>query len=241
MSQQINLFNPIFLKKKKYFSALTMVQGLGMILLGSVVVVAYAQIQLKALKAETVATANQLRQTRAQLAKVAADYAPRQKSKDLEEEIVRTELEIKHQKRAFDIVQSGGVGNTNGYSEYLRAFARQIVDGLWLTSFSISGAGSNLELRGKTLQPQLVPIYITKLGQEPIMRGKAFDTLAMEMPEAVAEGKADTVSGTTGKPPRQASYIEFTLRSSDDARNDMMAGGAEAVARGADVSGARLK
>lgn len=241
MSQQINLFNPIFLKKKKYFSALTMAQGLGMILLGSIVVVAYAQIQLKTLKAETVATANQLKQTRAQLAKVAADYAPRQKNKDLEEEIVRTELEIKYQKRAFDIVHSGGVGNTSGYSEYLRAFARQIVDGLWLTSFSISGTGSNLELRGKTLQPQLVPIYINRLGQEPVMRGKAFDTLAMEMPEAGADGKAETGSGTTGKPRMQAGYIEFTLRSTDDARNDMVTGGAEALAGGANASGTRAK
>ena len=32
MSQQINLFNPLFLKQKKYFSARTMLQGLAIIL-----------------------------------------------------------------------------------------------------------------------------------------------------------------------------------------------------------------
>ena len=34
MSQQINLFNPLFLEKKKYFSAVTMTQALGLIVLG---------------------------------------------------------------------------------------------------------------------------------------------------------------------------------------------------------------
>ena len=31
MSQQINLFNPIFMKQKKYFSVTTMLQALGLI------------------------------------------------------------------------------------------------------------------------------------------------------------------------------------------------------------------
>ena len=31
MSQQINLFNPLFLRQKRYLSATTMVQGLGII------------------------------------------------------------------------------------------------------------------------------------------------------------------------------------------------------------------
>lgn len=226
MSQQINLFNPIFLKKKKYFSAVTMAQGLGLILLGSIVVVVYAKIQLDDLKAETVATSNQLKQTKAQVAKVAADYAPRQKSKELEEEITRVEADLRQQKQALDIVLKGGVGNTKGYSEYLRAFARQIVDGLWLTGFSISGAGNALELQGRALQPQLVPVYISRLRQEPAMRGKAFDTLAMEMPGGGAEPAHDPAAA--GKQRVHASYIEFTLRSVEEARIDA-AGAGDAV------------
>lgn len=214
MSQQINLFNPIFLKKKKYFSALTMAQGLGLVLLGSIVVVVYAKIQLDDLKAETVATAEQLKQTRAQQAKVYADYAPRQKSKELDDEIARVEAEIKQQKQALDLVQSGSVGNTKGYSEYLRAFARQVVDGLWLTGFSIGGAGNSLELKGRALQPQLVPTYISRLGKEPVMQGKAFDTLSMATPEASTETRSDTMQAV--KQPVQHRYIEFTLRSIDD-------------------------
>ena len=43
MSQQINLFNPIFLKQKKYFSVVTMLQALLLIVLGSMLFFAYAR------------------------------------------------------------------------------------------------------------------------------------------------------------------------------------------------------
>lgn len=214
MSQQINLFNPVFLKKKKYFSALTMAQGLGLILLGSIAVLVYARLQLATLQTETVASANQLKQTKAQLAKVSAEYAPKQKSKTLDDEIARLEAEVKSQQQAFDIVQKGGVGNTRGYSDYMRAFSRQIVNGLWLTGFSISGAGNNIELRGRASQPQLVPSYISRLKQEHVMQGKAFDTLAMEVPDANAENKNDGTA--TNKQRALAGYIEFALRSADE-------------------------
>lgn len=214
MSQQINLFNPVFLKKKKHFSALTMAQGLGLILLGSIAVLVYARLQLATLQTETVASANQLKQTKVQLAKVSAEYAPKQKNKPLDDEIARLEAEVKSQQQAFDIVQKGGVGNTRGYSDYLRAFSRQIVNGLWLTGFSISGAGNNIELRGRASQPQLVPGYINRLKQEPVMQGKTFDTLAMEVPEADAENKNDAAGA--GKQRALAGYIEFALRSAEE-------------------------
>ena len=42
MSQQINLYNPIFLKQEKHFSARTMLQATGVVLLGAAGVCAYA-------------------------------------------------------------------------------------------------------------------------------------------------------------------------------------------------------
>src|SRR5688572_20783366 len=42
MSQQINLYNPIFLKQKKHFSARTMLQALGLIALGVGALCGYA-------------------------------------------------------------------------------------------------------------------------------------------------------------------------------------------------------
>ena len=50
MSQQINLFNPIFLKQRKYFSLLTMLQALGLIVLGSLFFYGYALYQVEQFK-----------------------------------------------------------------------------------------------------------------------------------------------------------------------------------------------
>lgn len=212
MSQQINLFNPIFLKQKKHFSALAMAQALGLILLGSIVMIAYASFQLSSLSKEAAATTAQLKATEAQLAKVSADYAPRQKDKALDAEVQKAEAEMKSRQQVFDLMQKDGIGNTKGYSEYLRAFSRQIAGGIWLTGFSISGAGSEIELHGRALQPDMVPAYIGRLKQEPVMQGKSFSTLAMQAPQMSAASAGDA---TVAKQRMQAGYIEFSLRSSD--------------------------
>ncbi|KRB84600.1 PilN domain-containing protein [Noviherbaspirillum sp. Root189] len=215
MSQQINLFNPIFLKQKKHFSAITMAQGLGAILLGSFVVAGYAQMQLGAMQEQAAATANQLGATKAQLAKVSADYPPRQKSKEIEAQLHHVEAELRSQTQAYDFVRGGGVGNTNGYSAYLRAFSRQIVDGLWLTSFGIDGVANEFELRGRALQPELVPAYISRLKKETVMQGKSFSQLMMVNPEVDAPpGAAANAPEAAAAKPVPARYVEFVLKSS---------------------------
>lgn len=203
MSQQINLFNPVFLKQKKYFSALAMMQALGLILFGTILLAAYAGYQVSDLSKRVVATNAQLGLAQAQLTKVNTELGPQQKSKVLEEEIQKTEAEVKSLNQVFNILQKGEFGNTKGYSEYLRAFSRQVVGGLWLTGFTIHGAGNEIGIQGRVLQPELVPEYIKRLKDEPIMQGKSFATLEMQVPQDSQEKK--------GEP---AKYIEFSLQSS---------------------------
>lgn len=183
MTQQINLFNPIFLKQKKQFSATALAQGMGLIVVGSILVGFYARYQYSSLGEREAASAFELRRTTDELAKVTTTLKPRQKSKALEEEIPRAEEAVRSQQQVFDIVKKGGFGNTGGYSDYLRAFARQIVNGVWLTGFRIESGGTEIELRGRTLQPELVPAYITRLKAEPALQGKSFATLNINIPE----------------------------------------------------------
>ena len=49
-------------------------------------------------------------------------------------------------------LKGGAFGNQQGFAEYLRAFSRQSVNGLWLTGFTIAGSGE-LEIRGRVLEP----------------------------------------------------------------------------------------
>jgi len=213
VSQQVNLFNPALLKQKKHFSAVMMLQGLAVILLGSMAIVGYAQWQLTGLEANAIETERQLKSLRAQLDRVTAVYAPRQKSKALEEEVLHTEAEMKARRRAFDILQHGDNGMSKGHAEYLRAFSRQTVNGLWLTGFVIDG--DNIEFQGRTLQPDHLPAFINHLKQEPVMRGKSFAALSMAMPDAQPTHGQEANDSSSSKQRVMAGYIEFTLRSSD--------------------------
>lgn len=216
MSQQINLFNPVFLKQKKYFSTLTMAQALGLILAGALVLVAYAKYELTHLTKEADRLKLQLNTVQTQLTTVSAEIAAKRSNKTLENEIRKVETEIRAQKMALSTLRDGDFGNTSGYSEYMKAFARQIINGLWLTGFSISGAGADIQLQGRALQPELVPIYINRLKQEPAMQGKSFATLAMQVPQVELTEKTDQRVASPKQGP--ASFIEFTLKSSEVAK-----------------------
>ncbi len=224
MSQQINLFNPLLRKQKKHFSAINMAQALGLILAGSAVLAAYTNQQLSGLSAQLAATGAQLDLAKAQLVKVNAQFGPQQKARPLQDEIKKTEAEVKAQQQVFDILQKGELGNTKGYAEYLRAFSRQIVGGLWLTGFSLYGAGNEIGLQGRALQPELVPAYISRLKREPVMLGKAFSILEMRVPQVHQIVKGDAASAKQLVP---AAYIEFSLQSAEttkDAANPSAAG-----------------
>lgn len=209
MSQQINLFNPIFLKQRKHFSAVAMMQALALLVLGSLLVSAYATFQVSVLTKEAALSASQLQTAQAQLAKVRAEYGPRQKNQAIEQQILKTESEIQAYKQVLDTMQKGEFGNTKGYSAYMAAFARQIIEGVWLTGFSLVGAGNEIEIRGRTVRAELVPTYMNNLKREPVMQGKSFATLEMQAPETKQAGKSDP---SDAKPAETVGYIEFSLR-----------------------------
>lgn len=204
MSQQINLFNPVFLKQKKYFSALTMLQALGLIVLGSALFYGYALYQVAQMSRQTEEMGKRYAAEQARLVGFANEFSPQRAGQLLEEELKQLERQAAAQELQLQLLQSGALGNTGGYSEYMRAFARQSVKGLWLTAFDIAGDGAQMSLSGAVLDPHLVPVYIRRLSREKIMQGKTFSTLQMQQPKSEADRPV-------------ARYVEFSLRSTPEA------------------------
>lgn len=203
MSQQINLFNPVFLKQKKYFSSTAMLQAILLLLVGFALLTGYAKYRVVNLRKEAAAAQAQLGVFEAQLTKAKVDFAPRAKSPTLEAEIQQTETEMKSLKQVFSVLQNGDFGNTKGYSSYLAAFSRQIVDGIWLTGVSLAGAGNDIAIQGRALRAELVPVYMSRLKREPIMQGKSFGSLDIQIPPP------DSSAAKAGP---GAAYVDFNLR-----------------------------
>jgi hypothetical protein len=203
VNQQINLFNPQLLRQKQYFSMLTMLQALALLMLGSAMLYAYAVYQVQLLTEQSAESSKRYEAAQARLARYSADFSPQQAKQLLEDELKKAEAEAMAQRELIDTLKSGAIGNTSGYSEYMRAFARQTINGLWLTGFDITGDAVQMGMRGGALNPELVPGYIKRLSQEKIMRGKEFAALQMQQ-HKYEEGKP------AGRP-----YLEFTLQSAE--------------------------
>lgn len=202
MSQQINLFNPVFLKQKKVFTALAMVQALGVLVAGALALAFYARQNVAALEQEAGSSAVRLAQAEQRLAKVRTEFAPRQKSAALGAEMTEAETRIKALRDVAGVLERGELGNTKGYAEYFKALARQNLSGVWLTGVSIGAAGNELGVQGRALDAALVPAYLGRLTREQVMRGKAFGSLKISQPAAGKEAAAVA-------PP----YVEFSLES----------------------------
>jgi cell division protein FtsL len=208
MSQQINLFNPVFMKQRKYFSLLAMLQALGLIFAGALLFYGYAVYQVSQLNRQFAEDTKRYDADQARLARNVEAFSPQQSNQSLQNEAKRLEKQVAEQDQIIETLKSGAMGNTTGYSEYMRAFSRQVVSGLWLTGFKVTGNAAQISLSGGVLNPELLPAYIQRLGKEQIMQGKTFSTLEMRQP------KADE---TTGSAKSRASaarrYVEFTLYS----------------------------
>jgi hypothetical protein len=211
MSQQINLFNPIFMKQRKYFSLLTMLQALGLIVAGSLVFYGYAVYQVNQLSLQLEENTKRYKSEQARLASYVAEFSPQQARQLLQDELQRLEEQTAEQNELIETLKSGALGNTNGYSEYMRAFARQIVQGLWLTGFKVTGDAAQFSLSGGVVNPESLPEYIQRLGRERIMQGKTFSTLKMEQAKV---GEPAGAGQTTV--PSEQHYIKFTMYSSPE-------------------------
>lgn len=194
MSQQINLYQAAFRKQPERFSASTLLRASAVVIAAVVLLYAFGRWQLSALRAEVANVEQQHTALLKRLEDTQRKFAARAKNEHLDREIARMETLIAAKSRVRDILERGVFANTRGYSEYLLAFARQHVNGVWLTGFDIAGAGERLTLKGRTTVPELVPQYVQKLANEQTLAGIEFQVFRMERPE---------------KEQRRQPYIEF--------------------------------
>jgi Fimbrial assembly protein (PilN) len=198
VSQQINLFNPQFLEQKRYFSAETMVQALGLLVLGILGFYGFVYWQDRDAVRQAAESARAYDLQKALLAKTAAELNPEKFETQLDQDLKTTEAAIALRRLLLSEIQSG-TGAPSAYSEYLRAFARQTVQGLWLTGIQITEGGGQLNVSGRALQADLVPVLIARLKQEAVLRGRPLDALAITRSVA-GESKRAIVEFTVTSP-----------------------------------------
>ena len=217
MSQQINLFNPIYRKQSFSFtSALAMVYGAGAVVAMMALAGVYTSNQLRALQASAQALDLTYKAATASYDKLVAEVARQKPNPQLQADVAARELQLAERQDVVETLKNGTLGNTDGFSDYLRAFSRQSVTGLWLTAFDIGSAGNALALQGRTLSPEHVATYLQRLNKEKALQGRQFASMRISQPppEPKAEKAVPDKSGAREQPapPR---YLDFTISTLD--------------------------
>jgi hypothetical protein len=206
MARQINLINPALRKTRDWLSALP----LAVAAVALLVLVAAAGIAAKTIASAKHAEAEQLvadqKQAQEALLATTQQVAGRKADPQLAAELAKVRAQAQRQQEILVRLDSGTVGDTRGFSEYLRGFARQVPQGLWLTGFKIGAGGHDMEVRGRMVSPPLLTEYVRRLNTEGAFRGHSFAGLEIQSPRV--ERPAGTAAGST---PATPAYTEFVL------------------------------
>jgi len=221
MSQQINLFTPVFLKQPKYFSAVTMAQALAAVFVGALGIYAYTAYQNNTLEQVAKASETELKLRREQLVKFGSEYSSSGSSKVLDDEVARAEARLKSRQELLANLRGGDDTVTEGFSRYLSALSRRNLPGVWLTGFTLGGKGSPVMLKGRALRADLVPPYLQSIGSDETMRGRSVSELRLEAKEEAATPAPSAATPAPAKPAAPAPtavtrYVEFGVTLSAD-------------------------
>jgi len=211
LSQQINLFNPIFLKQKRQFSALAMLQALGLVALGVLAMYAYEVRQNHTLAAVLAQTDQQLEARRSQMTRFGIEFSTQGASRALTDELAAAEARLAERIGLLDDVRTGVGGDARGYSRYLAALARQTMPGVWLTGLDIGGKSSALVIKGRALDSALVPAYMRALNRAAPLAGRRVDELRLTAKEAANAAPGAVPPRDMQAPSEPDRYIEFSL------------------------------
>jgi hypothetical protein len=165
VKQQINLYQPIFRKQQKVFSAVTMLQITAFFIVVLSSVYAFNVHKLKPFSVELKKANDQFEKLSNQIEVLSKTYSMDGKRRLMESETALSE---------------GSFGNVTGFSGYFEALAMGRVEGAWLTGISIAGGGEKLNFSGKSIDPELVPVYIKRLADAPVFHNQNFNVVELK-------------------------------------------------------------
>ncbi|KAB2919315.1 MAG: hypothetical protein F9K30_17410 [Dechloromonas sp.] len=205
MSQQINLLLPE-LRPRFDWLALPVVGAIA--LAACVLVVLLAQFQAyrhARLSTEAAATSGKLLNLQQQVQALGESVGARKPNGELPAEISLLRSGVEQRREVLTFVgKPRDDGSAPGFSGMLQGFSRQGMEGVWLTGFALAPAA--VEIRGRLLDPVLLPRYIARLNEDAAFSGRRFSALEMKgvLPAAEAEPKRS--------PQPLRPYTEFVLR-----------------------------
>ncbi len=188
MSQQINLINPLLLKKRYAFGLREMTLGAGFALAAALAWTAW--LHTRAAADDARATARETEQATVQQAFDAQAVAAARPASKLATERARAaeaQVAAREALRALLGTTPGTV--SSGFAARLRGLAHGRVDGVWLNGFTL--APEHVVLNGSALEARLLSTYLDQLGRQAPFAGMRFAAVQAIPAQAAPSGQVD--------------------------------------------------
>lgn len=206
MTHHINLYDPALLRHRQWLTAANLLFALALVFLVMLGWGAWARIDASGVAADAVALDGHLQAARAEVAALGSQLSSRRADPKLELDLAAMKELLGVRQEILVALGQKVTPQTVGQADYLRGLARQSVANLWLTGFSVGPDGTRMEIRGRTLDPALLPEYIRRLNGEPAFRGHRFAALSVGVPAATPGATAAAAA-----PPLPPPWHEFAL------------------------------
>jgi hypothetical protein len=174
--QQINLYLPEFQPNREPLRAVHMFWGALALLLLLIIASLISNSSNKTLLAQVESQKVQLEQMKKQFDELNKSQ-PQANLAALDAEVLTLRTDLERRERLVEIVSNTDLGNSNGFSNQLRAMSHQALDTIALDAFSLSHGGNYVELMGKTEASDQIPLYVQRLRTESSFAKVAFGVL----------------------------------------------------------------
>ncbi len=177
--QQVNLYQPVFRRKREPFSAgvMSVIISIAAAFLLMATFFSLYQVQEMKQRADLVEQKN--RDMLEKLEELREKLQPREVNRLLVAQKDNLEIDLRDARRLSRMLDFEMQENMPPYSAYFRGLAETSVEGLWLKQLQISQDGEFLSLSGHTLKPELVPRLLQLLKNKPVFDGHSFGEVQM--------------------------------------------------------------
>lgn len=181
MHQQINLYQPVFRKQHKVFSALTLAQIVAAAVVLLLAVLGHTRWTLARMQDSAATLEQQHDHLQSQIATL-EDALRTPDTQAVDAEIRQLASSIEQRDALLAQFDQLALEHQHGFSNHFRILAEQHLPGLWLDGVTVDAQGK-MEVRGTTLDEKLVPAYLQRLEKQQDLSRTAFQTVAMSRAE----------------------------------------------------------
>jgi hypothetical protein len=178
MIQQVNLYQDA-LKTKTTSDLNNYLYGIALVALLFLGFSIYLLIDQNNTEANIQQAHQQLSDAESHVQLMQEQYPEQQVDTFIQQEISRYENILSSLSQVVYLLSDNESDQTQGFSRYLSALARQSSSDIWLTEISIDAERNYLSLHGSTFNTKTIPEFLQKLHHEAVFKGRVFDSLNM--------------------------------------------------------------